>query len=178
MCICVCLCYNLYIVKCTFLQCTIQWAWQMYTPNPNLTNWDIEHFSHPRMFPYAPLQPVPCPRQRQSLLWFLSLSISLTCSRTTQKWSHSVCTLLCLTSFTQYSAFSDYPCCCIYQHFIPFLLLDPISLYDYSIIYSSVLIMLDICIISSFIYYEQSFHEHLCTSILTYMYFHFSWVNM
>lgn len=35
--------------------------WQMYTPNPDLTNQDTEHLNHCRKFPYAPVQSIPIP---------------------------------------------------------------------------------------------------------------------
>lgn len=64
-----------------------------------------------------------------------------------------------------------------YGQFVPFLLLDHIPLYDYTIICWSFFIMLDIHI-SYFYLLWISNHEHSWTSILRGMCFHFSWVNI
>lgn len=53
------------------------------------------------------------------LRWFLSPQINFTPYRTLYKWNHSVYTLRCLASFTQYVSEIN-PCCCVFQKFIIF----------------------------------------------------------
>ena len=63
------------------------------------------HFHLPRKFSHVPVVSVP---------------FDISCFRTLYKCSNLLFTLLCLNSFTQHSAFAVYPCCCLYQWFVPF----------------------------------------------------------
>lgn len=95
--------YNLYIVKCMVLKYIIWWVLtSAYTHTAHIPM-KIQNISITPEKSFIHILSVNAPHclPREPMLLFLSSKISFASSRTSFKWNHTLCIILCPASFTQ-----------------------------------------------------------------------------
>lgn len=99
------------------LKCTTEW-FLVHQPSPQPT---LEYFHHPEKKPCTlsgQRQSFHCPQALSATKLFLSTNVPVL--DTSYQWNHTICGLLCLTSFIQCDVFKIHPLCGLYLYFIPF----------------------------------------------------------
>lgn len=117
--------YSILLIECINLKCRAQWAVQVNTPCGHL------HL-HSLPGPLSGLDPTPANGNRPFSL--LAPLIKFDCFWASYKWNQTVCSFLCLSSLAHH-----YYLCCAYLHVILFHSCNNIQLYNFVMIYLSIL---------------------------------------
>ena len=111
--------YNLYIIKFTHFKYRGEDFWQSLHLCKQHFNPDIENFHHSGKWPYAAGWISSPTSLRPSPIYLSPLYVGFDSYRSSYKCSHTICTLLSLTSFVQ-DIFGIHPWCCVYQQVVHF----------------------------------------------------------
>lgn len=74
-----------------------------------------------------------------------------------------------------------YPSLCMFLRFIclsvdSFLLLSSTPFYEYSILCLCIFLLINVLVVSSFLFYEQNYYKYLYTSLYVDIYYNLFWV--